>query len=463
MESKTLTIGYISQQPRWDFHYFDDKYLQIEKLLDQGKYPIEPLANYTKQIVNFGAYSLCNLLVWVNDGIPYLRVTDLKEDGISWSNVPRIPHEIHIKLPKSKVYPGDVLYSMAGTIGLSIVAPEEIGECNSNQAIAKIRLKSDRLNPYYLATFLNSQLGRYQSERIANGQTVFNINMGEIGLLRIPIPPRPIQDRIAQIMQDAYARRQHKLAEAEKLYQTIDNYVFTRLGISLEKVQEKKRFIKPIAEMYESRFDVDFNMGFHKFDPYINQVLPVKAVAKFPKRTRKLSNDAEAIFHYIDISSIDIKLGTVEGAIEVTEANAPSRARQVVHTGDIIVSTVRPTRGAIALIQNDMEGFICSTGFTIIHSTEKISSAYLHLALRLSTTLEQFRRRSAGSSYPAILESDIKETLIPVPDKEVQNEIATEITQRSNKAKSLHTQAENLVYEAKARIERMILGEEDVT
>ncbi len=43
MESKTLTIGYISQQPRWDFHYFDDKYLQIEKLLDQGKYPIEPL------------------------------------------------------------------------------------------------------------------------------------------------------------------------------------------------------------------------------------------------------------------------------------------------------------------------------------------------------------------------------------------------------------------------------------
>ncbi len=121
---------------------------------------------------------------------------------------------------------------MAGTIGLSIVAPEEIGECNSNQAIAKIRLKSDRLNPYYLATFLNSELGRYQSERIANGQTVFNINMGEIGLLRIPIPPRPIQDRIAQIMQDAYARRQHKLAEAEKLYQTIDNYVFSRLGIS---------------------------------------------------------------------------------------------------------------------------------------------------------------------------------------------------------------------------------------
>ncbi len=86
--------------------------------------------------------------------------------GIDWSDVLRISPEVHEQLPKSKVYPGDILYSMAGTIGLAALAPENLGECNSNQAIAKIRLKPGTLNPNYLVAFLNSRLGRYQSERI---------------------------------------------------------------------------------------------------------------------------------------------------------------------------------------------------------------------------------------------------------------------------------------------------------
>jgi restriction endonuclease S subunit len=111
----------------------------------------------------------------------------MKEDGINWETVPHIPLAVHEQLPKSKVYPNDVLYSMAGTIGLAVVAPEDLGECNSNQATAKIRLKDKTINPHYLAAFLNTRLGRYQSERIANGQTVLNINLGEIGNLQIPI------------------------------------------------------------------------------------------------------------------------------------------------------------------------------------------------------------------------------------------------------------------------------------
>src|SRR5262249_53930167 len=157
--------------PRWDYRYFEPKYLEVENLLETGKYRVEMLSEYTSSIVNFGAYSLCNLLVWVSEGVPYIRVTDLREDGINWEAVPHIPLEVHKQLPKSNVYSGDVLYSMAGTIGLTVVAPEGLGLCNSNQAIAKIRLASSELSPHYLTTFLNSRIGRSQSERIANGQT----------------------------------------------------------------------------------------------------------------------------------------------------------------------------------------------------------------------------------------------------------------------------------------------------
>jgi type I restriction enzyme, S subunit len=462
MESQLLSIDYLKQQPRWDFKYFDPKYLEVEKLLHQGKYPSEPLGKFTRQIQNFGAYSLCNLLKWVEDeeAIPYLKITNLKEDGIDWSDTLRITPEVHELLPKSKVYSGDVLYSMAGTIGLAVLASENLGECNSNQAIAKIRLKPDSLNPNYLVAFLNSRLGRYQSERIANGQTVQNINLGEIGKLLIPVPPRSLQDQIAQVMQEAYGDRQKKLEQAEKLLTELDSYVFDVLNLAPESVEESRRFLKSISTIQGGRFDVEFNMGFHKFDPYMDQVFPVKAIATFPKETKDPTSQTETLFNYIDIGSIDIELGEVQEISEVLGADAPSRARQVVHTGDIIISTVRPTRGATALIPESMDGYICSTGFSIVHPSNQVTPEYLHTALRLHTTLEQFGRRSAGSSYPAILDKDVKETLIPIPSKEIQNKISIEVIRRRREAKQLRSQADAVVTAAKARVERMILGED---
>jgi type I restriction enzyme, S subunit len=222
MESQLLSINYLKCQPRWDFRYFDPKYLEVEKLLHQGQYPLEPLGKFARQIQNFGAYSLCNLLKWVEyeSAIPYLRVTNLKEDGIDWSDVLKISPEVHEQLPKSKVYSGDILYSMAGTIGLAALAPENLGECNSNQAIAKIRLKPGTLNPSYLAAFLNSRLGRFQSERISNGQTVLNINLGEIGKILIPVPPLDIQHALVTEMDRTRIEARRLRAEAEAVVTT---------------------------------------------------------------------------------------------------------------------------------------------------------------------------------------------------------------------------------------------------
>ncbi|MGI8502808.1 MAG: restriction endonuclease subunit S [Hassallia sp.] len=438
MEDTTIAISRLRNKKKWAYSFHSELSLQTEEYLKNTRFQTLKLGKLVAEISD-GLHSTRH---YVDDGIIVLAVRNISEFGLDLSNKKMITQAEHEHFKRSQVQPEDLLVTITGRLGTALVYTSE-KPANLSAHVARVKVHANKVNPYYLAAYLNSNFGKQLLNEYSIGSIYAHINVNGLQNVQIVLPSRPIQDRIAQIMQNAYAKRQNKLSEAERLYQTIDSYVFSRLGITLEDVEEKRRFLRPIAEIYKSRFDVDFNMGFHKFDPYINQVLPVKAVAKFPKRIRKLSNEAEAIFQYIDISSIDIQLGEIERAIEITEASAPSRARQVVHTGDIIVSTVRPTRGAIALIQNETEGFICSTGFTIIHPTKKVSSAYLHLALRLSTTLEQFKRRSAGSSYPAILENDIQETLIPVPDKEVQNEIATEVTQRCNKAKSLRIKAEN--------------------
>jgi hypothetical protein len=76
------------------------------------------------------------------------------------------------------------------------------------------------------------------------------------------------------------------------------------------------------------------------------------------------------------------------------------------------------------VVGSSLHDQIASTAFSIVRANEGVNPYYLHYALRLPSTLEQFRKWSTGSSYPAILDSDVAKTIIPVPEPDMQEEIA---------------------------------------
>lgn len=172
------------------------------------------------------------------------------------------------------------------------------------------------------------------------------------------------------------------------------------------------------------RWDYDYHEPptlIRKFDKSI--IKEVRQVADVVRAKKDPTKKPDEIFQYIDIASVDVETGEVERNQELTGAEAPSRARKLVQAYDIIISTCRPTRRAIAVVPEQLHGQICSTGFSVIRAKENINPLYLHFALRLDSTMEQFRKFATGSSYPAILDSDVEKTLIPVPDIEEQNNI----------------------------------------
>ena len=120
---------------------------------------------------------------------------------------------------------------------------------------------------------------------------------------------------------------------------------------------------------------------------------------------------------------------------------APSRARKVIHEGDIIISTCRPTRGAVAVVPKELDNQICSTGFCVIRAKKGVSNKYLHFILRSDLVKEQFRKFSTGSSYPAILEDDVRKTVIPLPNSAMQIEIANKVHEETQKRNTLIEQA----------------------
>lgn len=173
------------------------------------------------------------------------------------------------------------------------------------------------------------------------------------------------------------------------------------------------------------RWDIDFHLppvGIRSFPK--GTLAKVSDVADVVKTKRDPTKMPEESFNYVDISSIDVLAGVVLNPQELTGEEAPSRARKEICAYDIIISTCRPTRGAIAVIEEELHNEICSTGFSVIRPHDDVNPYYLHFALRLDSTLEQFRKWSTGSSYPAILDEDVAKTLLPVPPAEEQDRLA---------------------------------------
>ena len=180
------------------------------------------------------------------------------------------------------------------------------------------------------------------------------------------------------------------------------------------------------------RWDIDFHLPAEGIKKFPTDLLKrAGLVAEVVKDKRDPTKAPDSIFRYIDISSVDISTGTVTHAQEIEGSEAPSRARKVVSAFDIIVSTCRPTRGAIAIIPAKLHNQIASTGFCVLRAHNDINPIYLHFVLRLPSTLEQFRKWSTGSSYPAILDSDVEKTLVPIPSAEDQDAIAAKIIEAS--------------------------------
>lgn len=190
-----------------------------------------------------------------------------------------------------------------------------------------------------------------------------------------------------------------------------------------------KALVKKLGELaLAGRWDIDFHLPPIEINKFPNSiVVRVDEVADISKAKRDPGKNPDSLFQYIDIASVDVATGVVSNPQELRGDEAPSRARKVVRAFDVIISTCRPTRGAIAVIPETLHNHIASTAFSIIRTKEGVNPFYLHYALRLSSTLEQFRKWSTGSSYPAILDEDVKKTRIPLPSPEVQDQIAQKV------------------------------------
>ncbi len=147
--------------------------------------------------------------------------------------------------------------------------------------------------------------------------------------------------------------------------------------------------------------------------------LKIKDVAELSQeRFNPARYEADKIFRYIEISDVDPIQMRAYGK-EVRCDEAPSRARKLVHSDNVIFSTVRPERGTVAVIGTSQNNYICTTGFAVLETTvmEPMVLAYI---MQSEFVVKQIGKYAMGISYPVIDEKDLMEIYLPITKEDIR-------------------------------------------
>lgn len=150
------------------------------------------------------------------NGIPFLRVTDLHDSKINLENVKRIPLEEHIDLIKRcEPKKGDLLLSKNGTIGLMKIIDWD-WEFSVFVSLCLIKFEKTLLNSFFYYFFMSNVVERQIFES-SQKTSVTNLHLEKIKELRITIPPLEEQTQIANYLNHKTAQLDTLITKKEQL------------------------------------------------------------------------------------------------------------------------------------------------------------------------------------------------------------------------------------------------------
>jgi len=166
---------------------------------------------------------------------PYIRVTDMKNGRINEDKLVFVPDEIRPSIKNYTVNTGDLIISIAGTIGEIAVVPDSLDKASLTENAARIILQKDKLDPEYCSYFLRSPVCRREIDSLIRTTTQPKLALFRIESLRIPVPSLKKQGEIVKRLDSAFAEIEtlraqisREKAYASSLRQSLLSSAFTQ-------------------------------------------------------------------------------------------------------------------------------------------------------------------------------------------------------------------------------------------
>lgn len=387
-----------------------------------------------------------------DEGIPYYRGQDAGAFFIENSN-PICIDEITFNRPvmkRSHLTKGDVLLSIVGTIGaLSLVYSNKKATCSCKLAI--LRPKKNGIEAV-IATFLKGKYGQAQIKRYTRGAVQKGLILEDMDQLLIPEFSDDFTKSIHESVQYSHTLQERAIAEYESaehiLRSKVDVGVVVQTSISQKALSASFGSTGRLdAEYYQEKYQIyesAVRSSVHGYTCVRNAFLPVKE-----KCLRDLP-----FYHYVEIGDVNVETGIATFNVIDTE-QLPDNAKIMTQKGDLLVSTVRPNRGAVAILESD--DLLVSGAFTVLREAGDYPKEVLQVLLRTSMYRDWLLRFNVGTSYPVIKDEDVLNMPIPLLEDNVKQDVVNKV----NESASLRRQSKQLLEYAKQAVEMAIEQGED--
>ena len=457
LECSEILFSYVMNQSdifRLDSFYFLKEFIEGEDILKKQR--TIRLGNIDGvSILSFGAYSLNNFVDYLENGVPFIRCVDMKNGFIDTENLTHISPEAHRLLYKSEVFPESILLSMSGSVGkVAIASPYWQYPMNSNQDIAKIRLHG-RLNPYYVYTFFQTRYGQNFMRREARGSVQQHVFLSQIEQIEIPLFSSDFYNYIELLNQTAFSSKD----KSKKLLKDAENILLAELNLDSNAISKNNISVQKFSNSFgvSGRLDAEYYQP--KYDDYFLAVSSYfngySTIRQEFSLIKTKCDRRESHYNYVEIGDVNTAAGFAAYNLINTE-DLPDNAKIMTQRGDILVSTVRPNRGAVAILEDD--GLLVSGAFTVLreHKAGTYKKEILQVLLRSEIYRDWLLRYNVGTSYPVIKNDDVLNMPIPLLPRDVQREISEKVQESFE----LRRKAEKLIETAVKAVEIAIERDE---
>ena len=434
---------------RLDAEYYQPEYLFVNEVLKKERFHSKALRDIISRPVVTGSTPRNRACKGDGTDIKFVK-TDIVRDGeINFDTADLLP----IKAGKKNSEPmdGDILMTIIGAsyeiVGRASRVFADDPKMNINQNIALIRPKNAVL-PGYLEAFLRSRFGRLQLWQQSRQTEQVNLNCREVEAVKIAVPSDNFQRGINNMINQAHDLKNG----AVLIYQQAEDLILEELGLKdLRIPNDLSRVINFSETQGVNRIDAEYFQP--KYDILISHI---KKVSKLLKNIASRNDEIikvkqEVEYKYIEISNINVANSEITTNLLVGKY-LPVNAKMKISGGELLISKVRPTRGAIAIVPEGWnENYVASGAFSVFNIDSPMKE-YLQVVLRSLIGKLQLEKPTTGTSYPTVIDEDIENILIPVLPKGIQQKIA-ELVKKSREARK---KSKQLLEGAKRKVEEMI-------
>lgn len=442
----------------------DPLYLKNKAIIEsqRTKFALVALGRLLKSKVQYGANEIAINRNSKQD-IRYIRITDIDEFGNlkldEWKTAQNIEE-------KYLLNEGDVLFARSGaTAGKCFLYKNVYGKSIFAGYLIRFIFDISKVDPKYI--FYCTQLERYKSwvKSIQRPSGQPNINSEEFKSFKIPLPSVEIQNHITEIMDNAYEIKKQKETEAQQLLNSIDDYVLSELGIILPELKDEMYYVVYADEVKNNRCDAYY------YQPKFEEV--EEAIKRGTYKTKKFNEIAKQL-----INGLDFRKFSEDGLTYIRVSNInpnsinnvkvryipPINISKKIHlkSGNLLI-TRKGTFGVAAVVEKNHEEFIISSEiFKIELEQEQVNPFFISIWMNSYAQKIIFDRIKTGGIMGHISQEALSDIIIPLPPLSIQNKIADEVKARMQKSEQLQKEAKEVLEEAKERVERIIMGEEEI-